>query len=271
MKEIIEKKKEEEKEKKIGMKIPEEPERDILLFLLLNAPLQEWERDILSIIREEVYYFAPQGQTKIMNEGWATYWHSKIMSGGEDYQKDEPAPLATDPEIIDYAIHHSGTVASHGYLNPYKLGLAIWKDIEARWNKGKFGEEWEECLKKGCYEDRKKYDKKIGKGREKMFEVRKMHNDIAFLSEFLTDEMIAKQNLFHFQKYGDFYVIDSFKANKIKKQVLFQLTNFGDPIIKIEDANYKKQGELYLKHYWEGISLDLRWAKEVLLKSLALI
>ena len=61
-------------------KFPEQPERDVLLFLLEHAPLERWEHDVLSIVREEAYYFAPQGQTKIMNEGWATYWHSTIMT-----------------------------------------------------------------------------------------------------------------------------------------------------------------------------------------------
>src|SRR6185369_16625693 len=53
-------------------KIPERPERDVLLFLLEHAPLEAWEHDVLSIVRDESYYFAPQDQTKIMNEGWAT-------------------------------------------------------------------------------------------------------------------------------------------------------------------------------------------------------
>ena len=52
----------------------------MLLFLIEHAPLERWERDVLEIIRDEAYYFAPQGMTKIMNEGWATYWHSKIMT-----------------------------------------------------------------------------------------------------------------------------------------------------------------------------------------------
>ena len=80
---------------------PEEPTKDVLLFLLEYGPLENWERDILSIIRDEGYYFAPQGQTKIMNEGWASYWHSTIMT-----QK-----VLKDSEIIDFADHHSGTVA----------------------------------------------------------------------------------------------------------------------------------------------------------------
>ena len=70
--------KEDEKEKKRSF--PDEPQRDVLLFLLEHAPLRDWQHDILAIIRDEAYYFAPQGQTKIMNEGWASYWHSRIMT-----------------------------------------------------------------------------------------------------------------------------------------------------------------------------------------------
>ncbi|PYV01928.1 MAG: SpoVR family protein, partial [Acidobacteria bacterium] len=122
-------------------RFPERPERDVLHFLIEHAPLENWQRDILSIIREEAYYFAPQAQTKIMNEGWASYWHSLIMTRHE----------LTDAEVVDYADHHSGTVAPHpGQINPYKLGLELYRDIEERWNTGRFGREYEEC------EDRRK-------------------------------------------------------------------------------------------------------------------
>ncbi len=117
-------------------RFPDEPERDVLLFLLEHAPLEPWERDVLAIVRDEAYYFAPQGQTKIMNEGWATYWHSKIMT--------EKALKAS--EIIDYADHNAGVLATApGQLNPYKLGIELLRDIEERWNKGQFGKEWDEC------------------------------------------------------------------------------------------------------------------------------
>src|SRR3989339_2229 len=85
---------------------------DQMAFLLEHAPLSRWEYDVLHIVRNEAYYFAPQAQTKIMNEGWASYWHSKIMT--------EKALL--DSELIDFADHHSGTVAmTSGRLNPYKI------------------------------------------------------------------------------------------------------------------------------------------------------
>ena len=73
-------------------KNPPDPQKDVLLFLLQNAPLEDWEYEVLSIVRDEAYYFAPQGQTKIMNEGWASYWHSKIMT----------EKALKDSEVIDF-------------------------------------------------------------------------------------------------------------------------------------------------------------------------
>jgi len=82
-----------EAEKQKAKQFPEQPERDVLLFLLEHAPLSAWQRDVLDIVREEAYYFAPQGQTKIMNEGWASYWHSTIMTT----KTLDPSELLTTP------------------------------------------------------------------------------------------------------------------------------------------------------------------------------
>ncbi|HEV3190004.1 MAG TPA: SpoVR family protein, partial [Polyangiaceae bacterium] len=117
-------------------KVPEHPERDVLLFLLEHAPLERWEHDALEVIREEACYFSPQWQTKIMNEGWATYWHSKLMT----------TKILDASEIIDYADNAAGVLAtSKGQLNPYKLGVELYRDVEERWDSGKFGKEWEDC------------------------------------------------------------------------------------------------------------------------------
>ncbi len=87
------------------------------------------------IVRDEAYYFAPQGMTKVMNEGWATYWHSTMMT----------KHYLDASEVIDYADHHSGTVhMPAGEFNPYKIGVEIFRDIEDRWNRGRFGKEYEE-------------------------------------------------------------------------------------------------------------------------------
>jgi spore cortex formation protein SpoVR/YcgB (stage V sporulation) len=118
-----------------GLTFPAKPVRDILLFLLRFAPMEEWQRDILDILRQESYYFLPQKMTKIANEGWAAYWHSELMV---------KRGLAPPEEIVDYAQHNAGTLGSPG-LNPYKLGLVIYRDIEYRWDTGRHGLLWEEC------------------------------------------------------------------------------------------------------------------------------
>jgi stage V sporulation protein R len=235
-------------------KFPERPERDVLLFLLENAPLERWEHDVLSIIREEAYYFAPQGQTKIMNEGWASYWHSKIMT-----QK-----ALRDDEIIDYADHHSGTLATaKGQLNPYKLGIELWRDIEDRWNKGRFGKEFDEC---DSFEARRSWDTKAMLGREKIFEVRKHYNDVTFIDEFLSLEFCVEQKLFTFgwhEKHQRWEIMErDFK--KVKDKLLHQLTNFGQPLIAVEDGNFENRGELLLAHKHDGIDLQVDYAKETL-------
>jgi stage V sporulation protein R len=235
-------------------KFPENPERDILLFLLEHAPLDRWKRDILSMIREEAYYFLPQMQTKIMNEGWASYWHSTIMT----------SKALTPAEVIDYADHHSGTLAPYsGRLNPYKLGLELFRDIEDRWNKGKFGKEYEECED---MVERKRWNKNAGLGRKKIFEARKLYNDLTFIDTFLTPEFCKDHKLFayDYNKNANTYEITSREFKKIKDKLLFSLTNAGQPIIEVTDGNYKNRGELYLTHRHEGVDLKLDWLQEVL-------
>jgi len=251
------KKEEEEKRKQkeeASKKFPERPEKDILLFLMEVAPLKPWQRDVLSIIRDEAYYFAPQGQTKIMNEGWASYWHSTIMT-----QK------ALDPsEVIDFADHHSGTMAmSRGRLNPYKLGIEMFRDIEMRWNTGRFGKEYDDC---DDLDKKRSWNKHLGLGRQKIFEVRRVHNDITFIDTYLTPEFCVEHKLFSFgyDEQADQYVIDSREFNKVKQRLLFSLTNHGKPWIYAVDANYRNRGELLLRHEHNGIDLRMDQAADTL-------
>ncbi len=115
---------------------PEEPQRDILAFLRTHGrqydtdagkaiEMEEWQKDILEILRTEAYYFAPQKMTKVMNEGWASYWESLMMA-------DEN--FAASDEFITYADHMSKVLGSGG-LNPYSLGLQLWKFVENTTNR----------------------------------------------------------------------------------------------------------------------------------------
>ncbi len=202
-------------------------ERDVLLFLIENAPLEPWERDVLSILREEACYFAPQGQTKILNEGWAAFWHSRIMT----------TKILNDSEVIDYASHHAATVSpSPGKLNPYKIGMELLRDIERRF------------------------------GTEKIFTVRRVHNDLTFLDEFLTEDFCQEQKMFTYgfnQANGTYEIVDR-DHKKVKEKLLASLTNLGSPIIQVSDGNYASRGELALKHLHEGVDIRLDWMKEVM-------
>jgi len=235
-------------------KFPEYHQKDVLKFLLTYAPLDEWEYEILSIIRNESYYFAPQGMTKIMNEGWASFWHSRIMT----------TRVLTDAEIIDFADHHSGTVAmSPQRLNPYKVGIELFRNIFERWDHGQFGREYENLK---TFDDKKHYKNYTGLGMEKVFEVRKIYNDVTFIDEFLTEDFARENKLFvyAYKEAHDHYEIASRKFSEIKQQLLFSLTNFGQPYIYIEDANYKNRTELYLKHEFNGIEIQMDYAVKVL-------
>ncbi|MFQ3294351.1 MAG: stage V sporulation protein R [Halobacteriales archaeon] len=115
---------------------PPEPEPDLLAFLLAHgkqydedvgkaAEMDDWQRDVLEMLREEAYYFAPQKMTKVMNEGWASFWESKMMA-------DEA--FADADEFIDYADHQARVLGSPG-LNPYKLGNELWTYVQNTTNR----------------------------------------------------------------------------------------------------------------------------------------
>jgi stage V sporulation protein R len=234
--------------------VPERPSRDILLFLLEHAPVSRWERDILGIVREEAYYFAPQGRTKIMNEGWASYWHSRLMT----------EKLLDAQELIDYADHHSGTMATGpGRLNPYKLGIELWRDIEERWNKGRHGSAWEQCTDRRT---RAEWDTAAMKGQEKIFQVRRLYNDVTFIDEFLTPDFVRRHGLFTYEydERAGQYLISDRDFDAVKEKLLFMLTNFGQPTIELVDANYLNRGELLLVHRYEGVPLKMDQAIETL-------
>ena len=245
-------------------KLPAKPVQDVMLFLLAHAPLEDWQADVLAVVREEAYYFAPQGMTKIMNEGWASYWHSTIMTN---------YGLRAD-ELITYAEHHAGTLAtSPGRLNPYKLGVELFRDIERRWNTGRHGADYERCEDMQARREWGKGKAPTGRvvgrgspGREKIFEVRRIYNDVTFLDEFLTPEFVDDQKLYHYRydpSTGRMVVVDR-DFDKIKQQMLFMLTHHAQPYLYVVDGNFSNRGELYLGQRHIGVDLDIKYAIETL-------
>ena len=226
---VEEQRKKIEASRKEERRFPIQPERDILLFLAEQAPLERWQREVLRMIRAEAYYFAPQAMTKIMNEGWAAYHHSLIMT----------TRVLKDDEIIDYADHHSGTVSPRpGNLNPYKLGMELFRHIEARL------------------------------GKAKIFEVRKLYNDVTFLDAFLDEDFCRDQKffLYGFDPGTNTYQIVDRDFKKVKAKLLQGLTNAGHPQIEAVDGNAFNRGELTLKHLHDGTDLRQDWAWDTLTK-----
>ncbi|WP_251552181.1 SpoVR family protein [Neobacillus muris] len=223
-------------------KFPPRPEKDLLLFIeMYSRELEEWQRDILTMMREEMLYFWPQRETKIMNEGWASYWHQRILREMN----------LTSGEAIEFAKLNAGVVQpSRTGINPYYLGLKIFEDIEERYNNPN-----EEMKQRGV---------KPNSGREKIFEVREIESDISFLRNYLTKDLVMREDMYLFQKQGrDYKVVDK-EWEHIRDQLVNMRVNGGFPYITVNDGDYLKNGELYLKHWYEGVELDVKYLEKVL-------
>ncbi len=228
--------------KKTSKKIPAKPEKDLLLFIEQHSrELEPWQRDILTMMRDEMLYFWPQLETKIMNEGWASYWHSRILREMD----------LTPDESIEFAKLHSSVIApSRTSINPYRLGLAIFENIEKRYN-----DPTEEMKKRGV---------KPGSGREKLFEVREIESDISFIRNYLTKEIVQEEDLYLFQKQGREYKIVEKDWEEVRDQLITMRVNGGFPYITVENGDYLRNGELYLKHHYEGVELDIQYLERTM-------
>lgn len=241
------------KNKEKCKKIPKKPQKDILLFLRDHAAqLNDWQRDIIDIVREQSYYFAPQTFTKIINEGWATYWEFKIMT----------EHIAEPSQLVKYSKMHCG-VARKNPANPYWLGFLLFLDIEQRWNKGQFGEQWQECTNRVKKE---RWDTKAMLGIEKIFQVRAEYDDIRFIKEFLTQEFCDEHKFFtwEYDAKNKVYVIVDRDLKEIKKNLVYRIKNYGTPYIQVIDGNYKNRGELYCAHFYDGVPMKLKEVKDTL-------
>lgn len=223
-------------------KFPPQPEKDLLLFIeSYSRELSDWQRDILTMMREEMLYFWPQLETKIMNEGWASFWHQRILREMD----------LTSAEALEFAKLNAGVVQpSRTGINPYYLGLKIFEDIEDRYNNPT-----EEMKRRGV---------QPGSGREKMFEVREIESDISFLRNYLTKDLVMREDMYLFQKQGkDYKIVDKAWEN-VRDQLVSMRVNGGFPYLTVTDGDYMKNGELYIKHGFEGIELDIKYLEKVM-------
>jgi len=207
-------------------RFPAEPEKDLLWFIEQYARgMPAWQRDILTVMREEMLYFWPQIETKIMNEGWASYWHTRILRELD----------LTPEETIEYSkLNSSVVVPSRHQLNPYYLGYKIFEDIEKRF------------------------------GRDYMFEVRELNSDQSFLRNYLTKELVEDLDLYVFEKRGQEWLITDKNWERVRDQLVASRVNGGFPVIRVYDGDYIQNGELYLKHEYDGVELDIKYMERTL-------
>ena len=223
-------------------KVPPNPEKDLLLFILeYSRELEEWQQDILTMMREEMQYFWPQLETKIMNEGWASFWHQRIL---------REMDLSTTDAIEFSTLNANVVQPSKTTINPYYLGLKIYEDIEKRYD--------------NPTEEMRSFGVKPNTGREKMFEVREIESDISFIRNYLTKELVQQEDLYLFEKRGRDYKITNKDYEEVREQLISMRVNGGFPYIVVEDGDYLRNGELYLLHMFEETELDLRYLENVL-------
>ena len=200
-------------------------EYNLLLFLRDNNPLlTTWQKDILSIVHEEALYFLPQIDTKIMNEGWASFWHYTLVH-----------KLDLDPKYhFDCIRSHNQVIVPHkGGLNPYHVGFHLFKHLAGP-----------------------EYPHKID---PIIFDIRERDRDISFLRQYLTQERMIELNLFEFNQTKEMVEItatsDTNEFEKVKQTLINQTGTRGIPQITIDHVS-KKKNRLILKHLFDGRELD---------------
>jgi stage V sporulation protein R len=203
------------------------PTYDVIGFLAEHAPLEDWQREVLRIVRTEAYYFQPQRMTKIMNEGWASFWHSRLLTGR----------ILDASEIVDFAdCHSSATMQAPGKLNPYKLGIELFR-----------------------------YAEESG---QDIFRLRRVHDDASFIDELIDEEFVRRSAMFTYgqNSRSGRTEVEGRDWRKVKDRLLTDLSWGGLPQIELVCVDAEGDGELLLEHHHDGRDLQLAHAKETLLR-----
>ncbi|MBI1984909.1 MAG: SpoVR family protein [Parcubacteria group bacterium] len=230
----------------LAHKTPPEPVYDILQYIIKHAPrLKEEERDILTVIRNQARALAPNRRTKLLDEGWATYWHTRIMR-----RLFEKGLLSAEEHGVFLDYHAKVTQASKRQFNVYNIGPALFEYIKERWDRGQFGKEYEEC--RNPFE-RNRWDTKVNRGTEKIFEVRSSYTDRMAAEEFFTPDFIRACELYIYEDRQDglgniVSVVVEKRPAEVQKIFKRIYALYGTPQICVIDGNYKDKGFLYLAH-----------------------
>ncbi len=227
------------------------PRRDLLRFLMERSPFlgreeNLWMKQVMEIVRKTSIFFQPQIRTKIMNEGWASYWHEILFLSDNRIRGHE----------VEFARVHAGVTAMPRVgMNPYALGMRLFTYLEEQADKGRLSFDYRRL--RGT-EERMGYDRKTGRGREHIFSLRENLCDYTFLKEAIDQEFVDRHRLFVAAKRLDQqrqvwqYYVKSRKAEDYRQMVLNSL--YHPPCITVV-PDKGAQGVLYLNHRFEGKQL----------------
>ena len=214
--------------------LPPAPERDLLWLIAEYAPeLEEWERDVFLAVREESFYFYPVFACQIMNEGWASYWHARLL---------READFLPQNEYLDALKTHSDVVRPHAaeqqaslVVNPYHLGFSIWEAIVEE------------------------------HGLERAFQIRAEDDDFGFVRNYLTQDLAEALKLFRYEAAGDGTVrVQENDIHALRETMLAPKYNFGAPAVLAKHIGSDGSLELYHEDATDGRGLDLERAERVL-------
>ncbi|MBD3241178.1 MAG: SpoVR family protein [Chitinivibrionales bacterium] len=233
------------------LKRDEPPCADIMEYLMRHSPFlnrqeNEWMKSVLEVVRTTSLFFQPQIRTKIMNEGWASYWHEKLFLSDDRIKGHE----------VDFARIHAGIAALPRVgMNPYALGMRLFDYIEDLGNRGRYSFEFRRML---LHEEREKFDGNAGRGEELMFHIRRNFCDGLFLDTFLDQDFVDRHDLFVAgrrlvpERMVWEYYVKSRSAEEFRRMIADDL--YHPPYLTIDESK-NDNNTLYLVHHFEGKQL----------------
>lgn len=247
----------------LARKEPPEPIYDLLGYVIRYSPsLKSWQRDALQVIWSQARSLAPNIRTKILDEGWATYWHVQIMR-----QLFEEGLLTEEEHGVYNSFHSSVTHEDRLRFNWYMIGPAFFEYVKEMWDRGCFGREYEDC------EDpiRKAYwDTKAMRGDEKIFEIRSCYTDRMAVENLFSDDFIHRLRLYFYKAVAndpkgtvDYTIVES-NPETIRMTLKRSLVSYGIQSVMVLDSDCDNRRELYLQHKYYGDELDMRYVQGTL-------
>lgn len=224
-----------------------EPRMDLAQFLMKNSDFlnkddNQWMKSVIEVVRKTSLFLQPQIRTKIMNEGWASYWHEILFLEDGRINGHE----------VDFARANAQVTALPRVgLNPYALGMRLFYYIEEMANKGKYSFEFQQLFDAN---EREKFDKDTGIGRDFIFKVRENFCDFMFINTFVDQDFVTRHKLFiagqkiNHQRMSREYYVKSRKAEDYRRMLGNSL--YHPPHIEV-DPGKNTNNTLYLVHHFE--------------------